>query len=88
MNKKIVAATLGVLSTSPAAAQNVEIIANGSNKSTPGSSQYFNGNVVVTPVLPPNESTRANLGLVNFAPGARTAWHTHPAGQLLIVASG
>lgn len=88
MNKTIVAATLGVLSTTPAGAQNVEIVANGSTKSAAGSAQYFSGNVAVTPLLPPNESTKANLGLVTFTPGARTAWHTHPAGQLLIVAAG
>ncbi|OYU86143.1 MAG: TetR family transcriptional regulator [Bradyrhizobiaceae bacterium PARB1] len=88
MNKKIVAATLGVLSATPAGAQTIEIVANGSPKSAPGSSQYFGGHAVVTPLLAPNETTKASLGLVTFSPGARTAWHTHPAGQLLIVSAG
>jgi quercetin dioxygenase-like cupin family protein len=88
MNRTIVAATLGVLSAAPAGAQTIEIVANGSPKSAPGSSQYFGGHAVVTPLLPPNPTTKASLGLVTFSPGARTAWHTHPAGQLLIVSSG
>lgn len=48
----------------------------------------FTGNAEIRSLFPPNDSTRANVGLVDFAPGARTTWHTHPAGQLLIVTAG
>lgn len=88
MNKKIVAATVGLLSGDPAFAETIEIVSNGSTASTVASAEYFTGHVVVSPLLPPNDTTRASLGLVTFSPGARTAWHTHPAGQLLIVTAG
>jgi len=61
---------------------------NGQTSSVVGKADNFSGHAIVSPLLPPNESTRANLGQVDFAPGARTAWHTHPAGQLLIVTAG
>ncbi|MBN3851802.1 cupin domain-containing protein [Paraburkholderia sp. Ac-20340] len=53
-----------------------------------GKPDNFTGNAGVRPLLPPNDSTRASVGLVDFAPGARTTWHSHPAGQLLIVTAG
>jgi quercetin dioxygenase-like cupin family protein len=43
---------------------------------------------VITPLFPATDATRSTMGEVTFAPGARTAWHTHPAGQLLIVTTG
>ncbi|WP_175857433.1 cupin domain-containing protein [Burkholderia anthina] len=53
-----------------------------------GQHENFSGHAGIRPLLAPNDSTRANVGLVDFAPGARTTWHTHPAGQLLIVTAG
>jgi quercetin dioxygenase-like cupin family protein len=44
--------------------------------------------VVIDPLFEASEHTHATGGLVTFEPGARTAWHTHPAGQTLIVTSG
>ena len=44
--------------------------------------------MVVAPLYAPNESTSSSGALVTFEPGARSAWHTHPAGQVLIVTSG
>ena len=49
---------------------------------------WFTGDVRVDPLFQPNESRRAAAALVTFEPGARTAWHTHPLGQTLIVTSG
>src|SRR5688572_20013080 len=60
----------------------------GSQPSAKGPAEYFTGNVRVDPLFPANDSTRASGGLVTFEPGARSAWHTHPAGQHLIVTAG
>jgi quercetin dioxygenase-like cupin family protein len=88
MKKTLAAAAVGVAGIIPAQADSIEIRANGSTPAMIGSSQNFAGHAVVTPLFPATDITRASTGLVNFAPGARTAWHTHPAGQLLIVTSG
>src|ERR1041385_2676375 len=66
----------------------IEINRNGSRPSTRGLAQNFTGSVIVDPVFEATEHTHATGGLVTFEPGARTAWHTHPAGQTLIVTAG
>ena len=54
-----------------------------------GSQQTFTGLEYVDPMLAtPQAPARTTVFLVDFAPGSRSAWHTHPAGQILIVASG
>ena len=53
-----------------------------------GSSDYFTGTVRVEMVWPANEAINASGGKVTFEPGARSAWHTHPKGQHLVVLSG
>ena len=68
--------------------QLIEIKRNGSRPSARGSAQNFTGFVVIEPLFDATEHTHATGGLVTFEPGARTAWHTHPAGQTLIVTSG
>src|SRR4051812_12328350 len=59
----------------------------GSQKSTSGSAEFFTGAVTVTPLFPARAGF-PSAGSVTFAPGARSAWHTHPAGQQLIVTAG
>lgn len=54
----------------------------------PGPADYFTGEVILAPLHQPEGPERAGVLLVRFAPGARTAWHTHPLGQLLIVTEG
>lgn len=88
MKAIIAAAAMSVLGATQVFAESIEIRRNGQTPSVVGKADNFSGHAVVSPLLPPNESTRANLGQVDFAPGARTAWHTHPAGQLLIVTAG
>ncbi|EOC1344574.1 cupin domain-containing protein [Cronobacter dublinensis] len=88
MKTIIAAAAMSVLGAAQVSAESIEIRRNGQTPSVIGKADNFSGHAVVNPLLPPNESTRANLGRVDFAPGARTAWHTHPAGQLLIVTAG
>lgn len=60
----------------------------GSQASTVGPAEYFTGRVRVDPLFPADESTRVSGAYVSFEPGARSAWHTHPAGQRLVVVSG
>ncbi|MDX2327631.1 cupin domain-containing protein [Sinorhizobium medicae] len=88
MKKLIAAASLATLSTALAHAQNIEITPNASAPSALGDAKLFSGHVVVDSLFPANEFTHGTGGHVTFAPGARTAWHTHPAGQILIVTSG
>jgi quercetin dioxygenase-like cupin family protein len=60
----------------------------GSQPSTKGPADYFTGNVRVDPLFPANDSAHFSGSYVTFEPGARSAWHTHPAGQYLIVTAG
>ena len=60
----------------------------GSATASPGPAAYFTGEVRVEPVFPVTSSINASGGLVTFQPGARSAWHTHPAGQHLVVTAG
>jgi quercetin dioxygenase-like cupin family protein len=66
----------------------MEIIRIGSQPSGKGSEDWFTGAVRVDPLFQPNEHRRAAASTVTFEPGARTAWHTHPLGQTLIVIFG
>jgi len=60
----------------------------GSQPSTKGQAEYFTGSVRIDPLFQANEPARTTSASVTFEPGARTAWHTHPLGQTLIVTSG
>jgi len=60
----------------------------GSRPSAKGPDDWFTGSVRIDPLFEPNESRRAAAASVTFEPGARTAWHTHPLGQTLIVIAG
>lgn len=60
----------------------------GSQASTPGPEDYFTGTVRIDPLFTAEEPGRTSGAAVTFEPGARTAWHTHPAGQTLIVTAG
>ena len=53
-----------------------------------GAASYFTGSVQVQPLFPANGPARASGGSVTFEAGARSAWHTHPFGQVLIVTAG
>jgi quercetin dioxygenase-like cupin family protein len=60
----------------------------GSQPSDKGSSEYFTGAVRIDPLFQANDPARALGASVTFEPGARTAWHSHPLGQTLIVTAG
>ena len=62
---------------------------NGSHESMQGPKDWFTGNVQITLIhMQPEEPSRLTSALVTFEPGARTNWHTHPLGQLLVVTKG
>lgn len=89
MKKILAAEATGTIAATSAGAEGMEIRPNGSVPSVLGKNpDNFTGNAVITPLFPANEHTRANAGLVTFSPGARTTWHTHPAGQLLFITFG
>lgn len=60
----------------------------GTKPSTKGSEDYFTGIVRIDPLFQANDPARAVGNSVTFEPGSRTAWHTHPLGQTLIVIFG
>ncbi len=66
----------------------MEIRRSGSQPSGKGPAAYFTGVVRIDPLLNPPDPARVAMALVTFEPGARTAWHTHPLGQTLIVTAG
>ncbi|TMI90847.1 MAG: cupin domain-containing protein [Bacteroidetes bacterium] len=66
----------------------MEIIRVGSQPSGKGPEDWFTGAVRIDPLFTANESRRGAASSVTFEPGARTAWHTHPLGQTLIVTAG
>ena len=61
---------------------------NGSRATMNGPADWFTGKVLVDNVKSPDEQSAVGAGHVRFTPGARTAWHTHPQGQLLYVTDG
>lgn len=66
----------------------MEIKRAGSQPSGKGPAEYFSGSVRIDPLMKTSEPARVQGAWVSFEPGARTAWHTHPLGQTLIVMSG
>jgi quercetin dioxygenase-like cupin family protein len=66
----------------------MEIKRSGSQPSGKGPADYFTGAVRVDPLFEAPEPARVRGASVTFEPGARTAWHTHPLGQTLIITSG
>jgi len=68
--------------------QTISVTRSGSQPSIKGSAEYFTGSVRIDPLFKANDPSRVSGALVTFEPGARTAWHTHPLGQTLIVMAG
>ena len=66
----------------------MDIKRNGSQPSGKGQAEYFTGTVRIDPLFQAPEPARVRGASVTFEPGARTAWHTHPLGQTLIVTAG
>jgi quercetin dioxygenase-like cupin family protein len=68
--------------------ETMQITRGGSQPSRKGPAEYFTGTVRVDPLFQAPEPARVSGGSVTFEPGARSAWHTHPLGQTLIITAG
>ncbi len=75
-------------SSTPPTPMELKITRNGSQPSSKGPADWFTGTVRIDPLFPASDPARAAAASVTFEPGARTAWHTHPLGQTLIVTAG
>jgi 4-carboxymuconolactone decarboxylase len=76
------------LETSNVDSQTISITRNGSLPSIIGLADHFTGSVHIDPLFKAHDPSRVTGGRVTFEPGARTAWHSHPYGQYLIVVEG
>ena len=90
--KRLAALAVALSLLAPAGAyanpDDLRITRAGSQPSGRGPAEYFNGSARVDPLFPATAPSRMSGGLVTFEPGARSAWHTHPVGQVLIVTAG
>ena len=77
-----------LLSSNESLQTQLDIKRSGSQPSTKGSEEWFTGTVRIDPLFQANDPARAAGASVTFEPTARTAWHTHPLGQTLIVTAG
>ncbi|WP_225899603.1 cupin domain-containing protein [Croceicoccus gelatinilyticus] len=68
--------------------QDMVVMRNGSAEAIKGPAEYFTGTVRLDRNFSPPEPGRAGFAIVNFEPGARSNWHTHPLGQILVVTQG
>lgn len=66
----------------------MEIFRAGHKPSVPGPEDWFTGTVRIDPLFNPAAPDRVQGAQVTFEPGARTAWHTHPLGQTIVITSG
>ena len=66
----------------------MDIIRAGAKPSAKGPDAWFTGTVRIDPLFNPFDAERVQGAAVTFEPGARTAWHTHPLGQTLVVTAG
>src|SRR3954470_18999447 len=84
------AVPLGLLKATPAGAEEdrMEVSREETRPASAGPAETFTGEVSVKPLFGTNDDRKFSSGQVTFSPCARSAWHTHPAGQTLIVLSG
>ena len=82
------ALALSMLSPALAADADLQISRAGTRTANAAPAQNFTGSVTVEMLHTPAGPERASAGSVSFSPGARTAWHTHPLGQSLVVTAG
>lgn len=77
-----------VQAAKPSASQGMKFTAHGTQASVRGPAQNFTGSVRVDPLFGANAPSRTSGAYVTFEPGARSAWHSHPLGQTLVVTAG
>lgn len=89
MNRLAAAAlSIAMLATAGAAEPELQISRAGTRPVNPAPAQNFSGSATVEMLHAAAGPDRTSVGSVSFAPGARTAWHTHPLGQTLVVTAG
>src|SRR3954464_7969983 len=84
----LLSASIPTIAEQPARADAVQILQNGSRPSRTGDPSNFVGSVRLDPLFPATPPSPMSGGSVTFEPGARSNWHTHPVGQVLIVTAG
>lgn len=82
----LVSVAVALAADRPGNSQTVSVA--GSHPAAKGPGEYFTGNVRVEPLFAAKDTAPFSGAYVTFEPGARSAWHTHPAGQHLIVTFG
>jgi 4-carboxymuconolactone decarboxylase len=88
MSSFLLAPLDGAAANEPAVPADLKIVRAGAQRSSPGPTDYFTGKVRIDPVFQASDPRRTSGAYVTFEPGARTAWHTHPLGQTLVVTAG
>jgi quercetin dioxygenase-like cupin family protein len=84
----VIVMLLCLLASSGESSQSITVTRSGSQPSRQGPDENFTGSVRIDPLFNANAPSRTSGGRVTFEPGARTAWHTHPLGQTLVVTAG
>ena len=84
----VIVMLLCLLASSGESSQSITVTRSGSQPSRQGPAENFTGSVRIDPLFNANAPSRTSGGRVTFEPGARTAWHTHPLGQTLVVTAG
>jgi 4-carboxymuconolactone decarboxylase len=85
---RVASESYGALAASSKNSQTITITRSGSQPSRQGPAEYFTGSVRIDPLFETKDPSRTSGAYVTFEPGARSAWHTHPLGQILIVTAG
>lgn len=88
MRRTTIFLSLAALSASSGFAQHLEVTRNGTRPTTPGPDSAYTGRAVADVLFAATDANPMMAVNVTFEPGARTAWHSHHAGQYLIVTSG
>ncbi len=81
-------ASICLLALASNAPQKIEITRSGSQPSGKGPAEHFTGSVHIDPLFAAKDPSHTFGARITFEPGARTAWHAHPLGQILIVTAG
>ena len=84
----LVALGLAVPASAGEETKKMIVTRSGAHPAAPGPAEYFTGTVRVQYLFPVADPSRVSAASVTFEPGARSAWHVHPAGQTLVVTSG
>ena len=86
--KPLTVTLIALLIASSQGPQPITITRSGSRPTISGPAQNFTGSARIVRLLQPADPARTSVASVSFEPGARTAWHTHPLGQILVVTDG